>query len=310
MPDPHSRVTVVPLTSVVMPRNVLVIVLAACVVGSAAAAPQRPDRAAVPDRGQTAAGEFVWHDLVTDNPAACRTFYGALFGWTFEAAEGIDPGYTIIKHEGRPIGGIALLKRKEGDAAVAQWVTYVVVADVDLAATAFLQAGGRIFRGPLNARNDLRVAVVADAQGAVLGLASRGTRFGDADEGVPGVHRWLWMDYIARDVDAALAFYGKVIGFTHEVREQRDNFTYYLLATDRPRAGLFRSLWPREASAWLPYVRVADPAAAAARVTELGGTVIVPPRDSVRNGSMAIILDPTGAPLALQKFPFTAGDTR
>lgn len=255
----------------------------------------------------TSPGEFVWHDLVTDNPAGARAFYGALFGWTFEAGEGIDPGYTIIKHDGRPIGGIVIPKRQQGGEAVAQWLAYVVVADVDKSTAAFRQAGGQVFRGPLNARKDLRVAVVADAQGAPLGLASRGPHF-DAER-PPAINRWLWMDYVARDAGAALKFYAEAVGFGHEVSEIRQNFTYYLLTTDRPRAGLFRSPWERETSAWLPYVRVADPAAMAIRAAELGGRVVVEPAPRVRNGSLAIVLDPAGAPIALQKYPFDAGVT-
>ena len=53
-----------------------------------------------------------------------------------------------------------------------QWLSYVVVADVDGAVAAFRQAGGQVYRGPLNARNDLRVAAVADPQGAPIGLAN------------------------------------------------------------------------------------------------------------------------------------------
>jgi hypothetical protein len=32
--------------------------------------------------------------------------------------------------------------------------------------------------------------------------------------------------------------------------------------------------------------------------------VVLAPRDDIRNRSLAIVLDPAGAPLALQKFPF------
>jgi predicted enzyme related to lactoylglutathione lyase len=270
--------------------------IATALVGVAAAPAESPAKSA---------GEFVWHDLVTENPAASRAYYGALFGWTFEAGEGIDPGYTIIKQDGRPIGGIVVPKTPPGTEAIAQWLAYVVVSDVDKTATAFRDAGGRIFRGPLNARKDLRVAVVADAQGAPLGLASRGPEF--AEERPPALHRWLWMEYVARDPAAALKFYGDVVGFKHEVYEERENFTYYLLTTDRPRAGLFRSPWERDTSAWLPYVRVADPAAMAARAVELGGRIALQPRPSVRNGSLAIVVDPAGAAVALQKYPFDAG---
>jgi predicted enzyme related to lactoylglutathione lyase len=260
-----------------------------------------------PSEVKPPAGEFVWHDLVTDNPAACRAFYGALFGWTFEEGEGVDPGYTIIRHEGRLVGGMVLLQRRGDETPVAQWLSYVAVADVDRAAAEFQRSGGRIIRGPLNAKKNLRVAVVADAQGAPLGLASRGPLV--EDETVPAVHRWLWMEYVALDPDAALKFLGDAVGFGHETHEAREDFTYYLLTTTRPRAGLFRSPWERKTSAWLPYVRVADPAATAARVVKFGGTVALAPRPEVRNGSLAIVLDPSGAPLALQKFPFESGAT-
>jgi uncharacterized protein len=261
--------------------------------------------AAVPAALPPTPGAFVWHDLVTDQPDASRAFYSALFGWTFEPARGVDPGYTIIKHQGVPIGGV-VVRRGEGEGA--EWLSYAVVADVDRAVDAFRTAGGRVFRGPVNARADLRVAAVADAQGAPIGLASHGPEQRDTGA-VPPLHRWLWMDYVARDPVAALDFYQRVFGFTGEVAEQRDGFTYYLLSTDRARAGLFASPWDRETSAWLPYVRVESAAATAARAVELGGRLVLAPSPRARNGSLAIVLDPAGAPLALQQYPFAAGVT-
>jgi predicted enzyme related to lactoylglutathione lyase len=288
-----------------MQHPLIVIAVAATLVASAAASWGQGSRPA--SQPVAATGEFVWHDLVTHDPAASRAFYGALFGWTFEDGEGVDPGYTIIKQEGVPIGGV-VTQRRTAEPVVAQWLTYVVVADVDRALDTFQRAGGRVVRGPLNARKDLRVAVVADPQGAPIGLASRGPKHeGPAPSAPPAVHQWLWMEYLAMDPAAALAFYREAVGFGHEISETRDNFTYYLLTTDRPRAGLFRPPWTRETSAWLPYVRVVDPQAMAARVVALGGTVALPPAPGVRNGSLAIVLDPTGAPLALQKYPFASG---
>jgi uncharacterized protein len=246
-------------------------------------------------------GEFVWHDLITPDPAASRAFYGSLFGWTFESGKGVEPNYTIIKQDGYPIGGIVAITNP---ATVPQWLSYVMVANVDRASAAFTESGGRVYRGPLNVRKDLRVAVVGDGQGAPIGLASRGAE-GAAGQGqVPGINRWLWMEYIAIDAPRALDFYNRTIGYTNEVTETRQGRNYHVFKTDRPRAGLFASLWEREASLWLPYVRVEDAAAMAKRVTELGGTVVVAPRADIRNGSLAIVLDPAGAPLALQKFPF------
>ena len=146
------------------------------------------------------------------------------------------------------------------------------------------------------------MAVVGDGQGAPIGLASRGAETGASQ--VPRNNRWLWMEYVAIDAPRALDFYSRAIGYTNEVTETREGRSYHLFKTDRPRAGLFATLWERETSLWLPYVRVEDAAAMAARVKELGGTVVLAPRADIRNGSLAIVLDPAGAPLALQKFPF------
>jgi predicted enzyme related to lactoylglutathione lyase len=258
-----------------------------------------------PAGGIAVPGEFVWHDLVTDDPSAARVFYGSLFGWTFEAAGGVDPGYTMIKHEGVPIGGIVPRPRAPDAPFIAQWLTYVVVPDLDASLEVFRRQGGQVIRGPRIVRGDLRVAVVADPQGAPIGLASGGPRLETALP--PALHRWLWMDYVARDAAAALTFYASAVGFRHDVAGSPGGATYYLLQTDRPRAGLFLSPWVRDTSAWLPYVRVADPVAMAAKAEQLGATIAVAPRAGVRNASLAIIVDPTGAPLALQRFPFDAG---
>jgi predicted enzyme related to lactoylglutathione lyase len=281
---------------------VIASVLMALLYGIAAVPQPRSPRSA---RMLAVPGEFVWHDLVTDNPSASRDFYGSLFGWTFDAGDGVDPHYTIIKHNGVPIGGIVPGTPAPGTDFIAQWLAYVVVGDLDGSVRVFRQQGGRVIREPRKLHKQLRVAVVADPQGAPLGLASGGPRFETATP--PGLHRWLWMDYVARDAAAALTFYGAAVGFRHHVSDTRRNFTYYLLQTDRPRAGLFRSPWTRETSAWLPYVRVENPATMAAAAEELGGTIAVAPQAAVRNGSLAIIVDPAGAPLALQKFPFDDG---
>jgi predicted enzyme related to lactoylglutathione lyase len=243
-------------------------------------------------------GTFVWHDLVTDNPAAAKKFYGEMFGWTFEPGKGIEPDYTIIRQGGVPVGGIVAPKQPTSP----QWLSYVVVPDVDRAVEAFKQAGGQVFRGPLNARNDLRVAAVADAQGAPIGLASRGPAEGVSDA-VPAVNRWLWMDYVARDEAPALQFYTQLLGYQAQA-ETRETATYHRLANGHPQAGLFKTPWPRETSIWLPYVRVADPDAAARHAQQLGGLIVQSPAPRVRNGSLAIVLDPGGAPIALQKYPF------
>jgi hypothetical protein len=48
---------------------------------------------------------------------------------------------------------------------------------------------------------------------------------------------------------------------------------------------------------------VADPDASAARAAQLGGRTLLAPRAELRNRTLALIADPSGAVLALQKWP-------
>jgi len=55
---------------------------------------------------------------------------------------------------------------------------------------------------------------------------------------------------------------------------------------------------------WLPYVLVTNPSALASKVAGLGGKVLLEPRPEFRKGSLAVVADPTGAVVALQKYPY------
>ena len=67
------------------------------------------------------------------------------------------------------------------------------------------------------------------------------------------------------------------------------------------RAGILKNPADDAAPVWLTYFGVEDPVAAAARVEALGGKVILPPSPQLRDGTMAVVADPTGALFALQK---------
>jgi hypothetical protein len=102
-----------------------------------------------------------------------------------------------------------------------------------------------------------------------------------------------------------MTFYGDVIGYQHEQVANQGNAVYHVLSLGKPRAGLFKSPFDRVRANWLPYVRVADPAAMAVKAESLGGSIIVAPRPDLRKGTLAIIADPTGAVIALQKYPIS-----
>ena len=246
-------------------------------------------------------GKFVWRDLVTEDPDAVKPFYAALFGWQFEEGRALGAPYTLIKSGGQYIAGISKTRRPPTDQPVSQWLSFMSVADVDLAVDRTRSAGGSLVAGPLDLTAVGRGAVVLDPDGAPVGLLR--SRIGDpVDSAEPALHRFMWTEHLSRDPQASAAFYASLAGF--EVRKMDlGGRPYWVLVQGRERAGLLRNPIAVDRPIWLPYVRVADPAASSARAAQLGGKVLLAPRGDVRNGTMALIADPTGAVLALQKWP-------
>jgi len=246
-------------------------------------------------------GKFVWRDLVTENPDAVKPFYAGLFGWEFEEGRALGAPYTLVKSGGQYIAGISKTRRPQPDQPVSQWLSFMSVADVDRAVEQTRAAGGSVVAGPLDLPNIGRGAVVLDPDGAPLGLLR--SRIGDpADTAAPALNRFLWTEHLSRDPQASADFYASLAGF--EVRKvDFGGRPYWVLVQGRERAALLRNPIAVDRPIWLAYVRVADPAASAARAAELGGRVLLAPSAGLRNGTLALIADPTGAVLALQKWP-------
>lgn len=245
-------------------------------------------------------GSFVWHDLLTKDVPAAKRFYGELFGWRFEDTSRGDRPYVIARVGAAPVAGFIDVNGI-ADAGT-QWLSFMAVANVDAAVMLF-QSGGKVLVQP----RDLplaRVAVVADPQGAPLGLAQ--LRKNTPLPAQPTVSHFFWQEYLAKDAGQALDFYKKVAGYNAAISDTRLGVEYHVLKKARGGAGLFQlpanvtDVQPN----WLPYVLVNDAAALAARVTALGGRVVVSAAPERRNGSLVVIADPDGAVLALQKYPF------
>lgn len=252
----------------------------------------------------TIPGKFVWHDLLTTDAPAVEKFYGGLLGWTFEAQAGRQNPYKVARLAGVPVGGIVDVSARKAEVPASVWLSYVSVPDVDKAVAEVKDRSGKVLREPAEVGVYGRAAVVVDPQGALFGLA-RIAKGDPPDEPPVPVGAFLWMEYVAEDVPGALAFYGGVFGYTPEkVDGASANVEYHALkASGAPRAGLYERPWKELRSNWLPYVRVADAAAAAKKAEELGGRVVLAPKPEVRNGTLAIVTDPSGAAVALQQWP-------
>jgi predicted enzyme related to lactoylglutathione lyase len=270
-------------------------VAAGCASRTAATAPAAPAATDV-------VGRFVWHDLVTRDAAACQRFYGELLGWEFTRTTRNGRPYVVAHLGGDFVGGF--VQRPDMGDRPAVWLAYLAIVDLEKTLAEVKSAGGQVLLQPTRVGAYGRVAVVRDPQGAPLGLAAVTAML--RDEPIdPPLKRFFWMEYLAKDAATALVFYKDLGGYESTVTVTERGFDYNVLRRQRSRAGLLQ-IPPQLENVepnWLPYVRVENPAALAAKVPSLGGRVVLEPRADVRRGTLAIVTDPTGGAIALQKWP-------
>ena len=150
-------------------------------------------------------GRFVWHDLLTRDVNGAKRFYGELLGWSFEDTTRGDRPYIIASAAGIPVAGIVDVS-SIADAG-SQWLSFMAVTSVDKATALAQSDGGKILVQPRDLPS-ARVAVVADAQGALLGLAQLRRTIPAPEQPTP--NHFFWQDYLARDSARALEFYRRL----------------------------------------------------------------------------------------------------
>jgi predicted enzyme related to lactoylglutathione lyase len=229
-------------------------------------------------------GKFVWIDLVTQDIEASKRFYGGLFGWTFHESD----RYTRIFHEGRAIAGMVPAADAEQGS---EWVGNLSVADVDAAARMISAQGGVVEKCRVDMPDRGRMALVADPEGALM-LLLRSSSGDPPDQEAP-LGAWFWRELWTHDVAKAVDFYSTLA--TYEVKEvDLDGLPYRaLLEGGVPRAGIVEA--PADVHPLgLPYVRVDDTLRVSDEAAALGARIVM------RHERSAILVDPTGAPFAIQ----------
>jgi uncharacterized protein len=251
--------------------------------------------------GEPLLGKVVWNDLITDDLDAARRFYGELFGWTFEdtTRAGIQR-YALARSGGVYVAGFVPVAQRSDGAELSRWLPYVSVADVDAAVSKASASQGKVAVAARNVDNG-RVAAIIDPEGAVIGLAR--SRIGDPDDATtkPAAGRIVWSELLANDPGSATSFYQSVFGYETRTVDRRGGKYTLLTHQGKERAGILKNPAENWDPLWLTYFGVDDPAAAAARVESLGGKVLLPVSPEVREGTMAVVADPSGAVLVLQK---------
>lgn len=250
--------------------------------------------------------------------SAAMAFYGGLFGWEFRNAAPDDaPAYYTASLDGHGVAGVGQQPDQTWDPV---WNTYVCVDDVDAAVARVAAAGGTTTIPPIAVGDAGRFACFDDPQGASFCVWQPGTLLGSALVNDPGT--WVSNDLVTPDPDRAAAFYREVFGW--ETRPMGDAQMFVrpgyaeFLSRDNPNlieeydqmgapegfADMVAYLVPAGdggQAGWGITFSVEDADAAAARTTELGGTVVSGPADAPWVRTVEI-RDPEGTALTLSQF--------
>ena len=240
--------------------------------------------------GLSRPGHVVWHDLITDDVAAAKEFYGKLLGWSFEQ----HGEYTLILNKNKPIGGMVKLDQSGTERKSAGWIPYFSMPDVDDTAEWVLSVGGKIIEGPGEMAGRGRYAMIADPLGTPLVILHSSS--GDPVPAEAHIGDWFWDELWTTDVEAALSFYQSLDGYAAQRVSAEGNEPYWVLidADENDSGGITKVPFEKLASQWVPALKVAKLEELVQRVAQLGGEVIINPDHPLSDGGVALIKDPTG----------------
>ena len=245
-----------------------------------------------------------WIDLGTSDIAGASAFYGGLLGWE-TSPEGPPEagGYRMFLLRGKPVAGLG----PQMNPGPPFWASYVTVDDADVAAARTVELGGHVIVEPMDVLDVGRMAVLVDTIGAVFSVWQPKLHIGAEIVNEPG--SLGWNELLSTDVDASIAFYGGLFGWDAETQSGGPMpYTEWKLS-GRSIGGMMPKpeMMPAEVPAhWAVYFIVEDADASAAKVTELGGTVVMPPMD-IEPGRFAVISDPQGATFNIMKLKVELG---
>jgi uncharacterized protein len=292
----------------------------------------------MPERDGYIPGVPCWVVASEPDPEAALGFYGGLFGWEFEDAmpPGSEGKYFVARAEASgwslfdPSGGLrrgdvaAVRSIPESAPPIAMWNTYFWVDSADETAAKVRDAGGGVVIEPFDFIDASRTAVFTDPEGAAFCVWEAKEHKGAGVVNDPGSLNFNGLN--TRDPDAARSFYASVFGWQTLVpfdgaemwtlpgygdfleRHHPDLRKQMAEAGAPPRfedvvatINPIADDQPDTPAHWSVTFATDDAEATAAKATELGGKVIVPPFDApwVR---MTIIGDPQGATFIASKF--------
>ncbi len=245
-------------------------------------------------------GMFNWVDLVTTDVDGAKSFYSALFGWSF-VDKPTDRGgiYTMIQLNGHHVAGLSQMMPEMMEQGMPSiWSSYVSYSNADEVVGKVEAAGGAVTMPPMDVMEEGRMAIIQDPSGASVGVWQPKDHMGAELVNIPNTV--VWNELQTKDGDSAKAFYKTVFGWGDDA-DSTGYVTYSL--NGRIQAGMIvlDESYPVPPH-WATYFMVENIEASTAKVKELGGQVMIENNPAGELGVFSAVADPQGASFVLMQF--------
>ena len=121
---------------------------------------------------------------------------------------------------------------------------------------------------------------------------------------------FIWVELWTDDLDAAAKFYKTTIGYKRDTVDGLDGAYSVFKTGGESRTGLVATPNEDVRPVWAPYIGVENLATTLKRTADLGGRVVLAPRDDFGGGRVALIEDTTNAMVFVYQMPSSTESSR
>lgn len=245
-------------------------------------------------------GAPSWLDISVTDIERSKKFYSDVLGWEYTGGEAEFGGYHNATKDGKVVAGMA--PPMEGmPEAPHFWTTYLAVEDSAATEEKITAAGGSTMMSSMEVGPFGTMGIYADPTGAVFGTWQPASHAGFELSGEPG--SLAWSEGMVGDFERGKAFYTEVFGWTYQDMSSGD-MSYAIFTTPGDDSGMTGGIGAETGQRpyWAVTFGVEDTDAAAQRVRDAGGQVVVEPYD-FEFGRLAVATGPDGEPFAIMHDP-------
>ncbi len=259
----------------------------------------------MPDVTKHDHGSFSWAELATSDPAAAKSFYEKLFGWSAKdnpMGPGPQDVYSTLQVSGKDVGALFPMPADQKQQGVPpHWTTYVAVKSADETAAKAKSLGGKMIAEPFEVMTFGRMAVIQDPFGAIFAIWQAREHIGAQRVNEPGA--FCWMELLTPDLGKAKSFYAGLFGWSYKDSTSPGMQYSEIVLDGKPIGGMMPPMPGMEKmpSVWGVYWQVTDVDGSASKAKSLGAKTLVEPRDIPNTGRFAVLQDPQGAAFSIYK---------